>query len=471
MVLLKPSHSDGGLRYRSSFSPRPQHQLDRFGFIVNMDPNGKILETVGDAPSHQNRAAAPSDRETGSSQGDQRRNERRVQKWNKMLAAWDKNIERYKNKKTKQYKLLKRRLRKGIPDELRPQVWLLLAQVPQTVQENPGVYDSLIRQTISPSANHVNGNTLEESLPQLEDEIHFSQTRSFLMVQETIERDIHRTFPRHSMFYDVAMADQEDVSCASAPLSSEALTTANGSATTTDELSHMVRHQLVLTHLSDEEEAQVSRSTILQDQGGQASLRRLLKAYSVYDRDVGYCQGMNFIAGMFLTFMSEEEAFWLFTFVMHNMPCRMHGMFGEGMSETHKVLFVAERLIQQFLPKLHKHLEREHVHITMFATQWLLTQYTSSFHFDLVTRLWDCFLAEGWKVTYRVMLSLLTQCQSRLLKMSFEEILAFFRTLPDQVDGSAVVEASLKIPLRQAHIVRYEREWETQQAAKGRSND
>ena len=45
--------------------------------------------------------------------------------------------------------------------------------------------------------------------------------------------------------------------------------------------------------------------------GGQAALRRVLRAYSYYDPEVGYCQGMNFIAGMFLTIMSEEEAFWL----------------------------------------------------------------------------------------------------------------------------------------------------------------
>jgi hypothetical protein len=45
--------------------------------------------------------------------------------------------------------------------------------------------------------------------------------------------------------------------------------------------------------------------------GGQAALRRVLRAYSYYDPEVGYCQGMNFIAGMFLTVMSEEDAFWL----------------------------------------------------------------------------------------------------------------------------------------------------------------
>jgi hypothetical protein len=57
-------------------------------------------------------------------------------------------------------------------------------------------------------------------------------------------------------------------------------------------------------------------------EGGQASLRRVLRAYSCYDREVGYCQGMNFIAGMFLTFTSEEDAFWLLvgTYHFYNKP-------------------------------------------------------------------------------------------------------------------------------------------------------
>lgn len=144
---------------------------------------------------------------------------------------------------------------------------------------------------------------------------------------------------------------------------------------------------------------------------------------------------------------------------MFEEPCRMRGLFGEGMRETHQVLYVAEKLIQQFLPKLAQHLEREHVHITMFATQWLLTQYTSSFQFDLVLRVWDCFLTEGWKITYRVMLALLMEWQSELLKMSFEEILAFFRELPNRANGGSVVDAANKIPLRRKHITKYEKEW------------
>lgn len=144
---------------------------------------------------------------------------------------------------------------------------------------------------------------------------------------------------------------------------------------------------------------------------------------------------------------------------MHNEPCKMRDLFGEGMRETHKVLFVAEKLIHHYLPRLARHLDQEHIHVTMFATQWLLTLYTSSFKFDLVFRVWDAFLGEGWKVIYRIMLALLQKYQLQLMKMSFEEILTFFRDLPEQVEGYQIVEMALKIPLRKKVIARYEKEW------------
>ena len=101
----------------------------------------------------------------------------------------------------------------------------------------------------------------------------------------------------------------------------------------------------------------------------------------------------------------------------------------------------------------------------MYATQWLLTQYTSSFRFDLVTKLWDCFLYEGWKITYRVMLAILKSNQSKLLELNFEEILAFFRELPNDSSGQLVLD-SIKIPLRTAHIRKYEKEFQKEQRQK-----
>jgi hypothetical protein len=149
--------------------------------------------------------------------------------------------------------------------------------------------------------------------------------------------------------------------------------------------------------------------------------------------------------------------------VMHDKPCKMGGLFGEGMRDTHKVLFVAEKLIHHYLSRLARHFDKEHVHLTMYATQWLLTQFTSNFKFDLVFRVWDAFLGEGWKIIYRVMLALMQKYQSQLLKMSFEDILTFFRELPTKIDGNQIMDMALKIPLRKKVMAKYENEWESQQ--------
>ena len=47
---------------------------------------------------------------------------------------------------------------------------------------------------------------------------------------------------------------------------------------------------------------------------GQGSLSRLLKAYSVLNPDVGYAQGMNYIAGFLLILSDgdEDKAFQVF---------------------------------------------------------------------------------------------------------------------------------------------------------------
>ena len=47
-----------------------------------------------------------------------------------------------------------------------------------------------------------------------------------------------------------------------------------------------------------------------------APLRRVLLAYICREPDIGYTQGMNFMAAMLLRFLGEEDAFWTFVALM-----------------------------------------------------------------------------------------------------------------------------------------------------------
>lgn len=138
----------------------------------------------------------------------------------------------------------------------------------------------------------------------------------------------------------------------------------------------------------------------------------------------------------------------------------MRKLFAEDMIGVKESLYIADKLVQKFLPQLHSHMKNEQVDVSMFATQWIMTVFTSTFRFDLVSRLWDCFLVEGWKVVYRVLLSLLQTAQDELLELDMEDMLTYLRDeFPARVDGQTVMRESLGIPLRQKHIRKYANEW------------
>jgi hypothetical protein len=128
---------------------------------------------------------------------------------------------------------------------------------------------------------------------------------------------------------------------------------------------------------------------------------------------------------------------------MNDELYKLRDLFGEDMAGAHEVLFIAEKLLAQYLLTLSKHLEAESIHISMFVTPWLLTAYTSAFPFDFVARVWDCYLVEGWKVLHRVMLSLLEFAPKDILNLQFEQILSYFRDFPTKVNGRIILASSL----------------------------
>ena len=58
----------------------------------------------------------------------------------------------------------------------------------------------------------------------------------------------------------------------------------------------------------DEEDSKVLRK----------SLNNILKAISLVHPEVGYCQGMNFLALRLLQVLSDEDAFWLLFYLIEN---------------------------------------------------------------------------------------------------------------------------------------------------------
>ncbi len=121
---------------------------------------------------------------------------------------------------------------------------------------------------------------------------------------------------------------------------------------------------------------------------GQRQLYRVLKAYSLYDAETGYVQGMAYIAAIMLMYVSEEEAFWLLVAVMKGAGGHepLEGLFAAGLPLVQQCLFQLEGMILSVAPKLGAHLKAENADPTMYATQWFITLFSYSLPFDVVVR-------------------------------------------------------------------------------------
>ena len=70
----------------------------------------------------------------------------------------------------------------------------------------------------------------------------------------------------------------------------------------------------------------------------------LVQAYSLIDKEVGYCQGSAFIVGLLLMHLPEEEAFAVFVTLMQEFKLRE--LFKPSMAELGLCMFQLENMLQ-----------------------------------------------------------------------------------------------------------------------------
>ncbi|XP_070478951.1 EVI5-like protein isoform X4 [Equus przewalskii] len=171
-----------------------------------------------------------------------------------------------------------------------------------------------------------------------------------------------------------------------------------------------------------------------QDSLGQEVLFNVMKAYSLVDREVGYCQGSAFIVGLLLMQMPEEEAFCVFVRLMQEY--RLRELFKPSMAELGLCIYQFEYMLQEQLPDLNTHFRSQSFHTSMYASSWFLTLFLTTFPLPVATRVFDIFMYEGLEIVFRVGLALLQVNQTELMQLDMEGMSQYFqRVIPRQFDS------------------------------------
>uniref|UniRef100_A0A672NSC1 Ecotropic viral integration site 5 like n=1 Tax=Sinocyclocheilus grahami TaxID=75366 RepID=A0A672NSC1_SINGR len=171
-----------------------------------------------------------------------------------------------------------------------------------------------------------------------------------------------------------------------------------------------------------------------QDSLGQEVLFNVMKAYSLVDREVGYCQGSAFIVGLLLMQMPEEEAFCVFVRLMQEY--RLRELFKPSMAELGLCIYQFEHLLQEQLPELNVHFRSQSFHTSMYASSWFLTLFLTFLPLPIATRIFDIFMYEGLEIIFRIGIAILQYNQTDLIQLDMEGMSQHFqKVIPHQFDS------------------------------------
>uniref|UniRef100_A0A3B4U0Y8 TBC1 domain family member 4 n=1 Tax=Seriola dumerili TaxID=41447 RepID=A0A3B4U0Y8_SERDU len=160
---------------------------------------------------------------------------------------------------------------------------------------------------------------------------------------------------------------------------------------------------------------------------GQLSLYNLLKAYSLLDTEVGYCQGISFVAGVLLLHMSEEQAFDMLKFLMYDLGIRRQ--YRPDMVSLQVQMYQLSRLLHDYHRELYNHFEEHEICPSLYAAPWFLTLFASQFPLGFVSRIFDFVFAQGTEVIFKVALCLLSSHEGEIVECdSFESIVDYLKT-------------------------------------------
>ncbi|KAL8817995.1 MAG: hypothetical protein Q9223_003277 [Gallowayella weberi] len=239
-----------------------------------------------------------------------------------------------------------RYIRKGIPPAWRGAAWFYYSGGSSLLETNPDTYSSLVSRS---ATSELSSNDIE-----------------------SIERDLHRTFPDNIYFKP------------------------------------------------DQPVTQGSETALL------SSLRRLLRAFAIYCPQIGYCQSLNFLAGLLLLFLPEEKAFWMLHIITTDHLPGTHDISLEGANVDLWVLMLA---LKESNPSVWAKVgvgdeERGSIHtarlppISLCTTSWFMSMFIGTLPIESVLRVWDVVFYEGSKMLFRFALAIFKMGEQRIKDMN-----------------------------------------------------
>jgi len=163
----------------------------------------------------------------------------------------------------------------------------------------------------------------------------------------------------------------------------------------------------------------------------------VLGAYVCYRPDLGYVQGMSFIAAILLLNLEEAQAFIVFANLV-NRPC-LSAFYRLDTSAMGQYYTAFSCLLSLHLPKLAKHFAKLGLRPELYMLDWVMTLFSKAAPLDLTCRIWDLLIRDGESFLFKAALGILAMFQDKLMmEQDFILLAQFLSRLPDSLDADCL---------------------------------
>ena len=191
---------------------------------------------------------------------------------------------------------------------------------------------------------------------------------------------------------------------------------------------------------------------------GQRKLYKVLSAYSKYNKEVGYVQGMGFITAVFLIYMDEESSFYMLHCLMKKY--KLEGLYFDGFPDLKKKCYVFLKLQKKYINAIYNLFKKESIMPTMYVSSWFISLFARTFDFHITLRIYDCFFLEGFKVIYRMALALLKLNEPYFFKAKKGEVLPLIYKCYENIDVEELLKVGFGFNISRNFIDKCEEEFE-----------
>ena len=176
-------------------------------------------------------------------------------------------------------------------------------------------------------------------------------------------------------------------------------------------------------------------------------LREILRVFVISRPDIGYIQGLSFIAGILLLNMDKFKAFIsLMNLILNPIMLPFYKMENESIQQRLKLF---KQVFYFNLPELCEHFDELGLLPENYFLSWNMTLFTRDVNLELAKRIWDVFMVEGIKAIYSAAIVFLSHFESKLINMDFVEIMTCIGAIKNiNFDEDMAIEAmkNVKIP-------------------------